>query len=734
MPRPGLLLRALAALTAIAVLSPLSAHADDGSGATYKATSNSSSIPATEATPLALTIDRLSPGAIPQHGKVRISGTVTNDDTATWSDVQIYPFISGTPMTTSSQLAQAVTSDPTVPVGSRITSVSDDVGNLAPGQSATYSITIPRNQLVYNDPYTDVAQAITEPGVYWFGVHALGTNQNGRDSTADGRARTFLPLLPKKKNATPAKVSLLLPVRRLVRLAPDGSIADVAGWTADLTTGQLARVVSFGSGSLNVTWLVDPAVVDAVRRLAAGNPPRNLSPPPAPSPSSSPSPSPSSSPSGALSTAPAPVAEPSTAGTTTDPQIAAARQAAQTWLAAFKQATTNREVLSLPYGDPDLSALAAHLPTAYATARAQADAVFHDLNIANTPVAAPLSGYLSPQALAMVGSRTPVLLGSQAVSGNSSGQVSLNGTLLDVLASKAAEGGPLPGDPLASVALRQRLLAEAALRYDKPNQPLVVALPTTWIPPSNGLAFSHSFNENWVDVESFSSAESTAVPTPITARQLVYPEPELNAQVSPETLSAVRHLMLAGTTLNNVLPDLHTVAAEVAAQALTSTSYAARGGDDGAAALAQQNIESLLSQIHIIPPTAVTLSSASGRFSVTVANDMPQPVSVQLRAHSDEGIAVSGPEELRIAAGDTTAVLLTADAHTNGVHQLTLELVDSTGHRVGQAVRFPVRSSEVSGTIWLFVGVGVGLLFIAIVVRLVRRVRSTRRASHAEVM
>ena len=44
---------------------------------------------------------------------------------------------------------------------------------------------------------------------------------------------------------------------------------------------------------------------------------------------------------------------------------------------------------------------------------------------------------------------------------------------------------------------------------------------------------------------------------------------------------------------------------------------------------------------------------------------------------------------------------------------------------VGDAT-LPVRSAQVSQVIWLILGVGVGLLFLAIAVRLVRRIRSER--------
>ena len=62
----------------------------------------------------------------------------------------------------------------------------DEVGDLAPGASTSYRISVPAEEL-----------GITgEHGVYWVGVHVLGADDGGRDGVADGRARTFIPLMP----------------------------------------------------------------------------------------------------------------------------------------------------------------------------------------------------------------------------------------------------------------------------------------------------------------------------------------------------------------------------------------------------------------------------------------------------------------------------------------------------------------------------------------------------------
>ncbi len=56
-------------------------------------------------------------------------------------------------------------------------------------------------------------------------------------------------------------------------------------------------------------------------------------------------------------------------------------------------------------------------------------------------------------------------------------------------------------------------------------------------------------------------------------------------------------------------------------------------------------------------------------------------------------------------------------------------VTDEAGTPLGAAQRVAIRSAQVSGVIWLILGVGVGLLFLAIAIRLVRRIRRERAPS-----
>ena len=108
-------------------------------------------------------------------------------------------------------------------------------------------------------------------------MHALGQRgDEGRDElfVADGRARTFLPLVPDRREGR-APVSVIVPLRGTLEYAEDGSLEDLERWTTTLGLGgRLRSLVELAAtaGDRTVSWVVDPALLDAVRQLAAGQP------------------------------------------------------------------------------------------------------------------------------------------------------------------------------------------------------------------------------------------------------------------------------------------------------------------------------------------------------------------------------------------------------------------------------------------------------------------------------
>ena len=67
-----------------------------------------------------------------------------------------------------------------------------------------------------------------------------------------------------------------------------------------------------------------------------------------------------------------------------------------------------------------------------------------------------------------------------------------------------------------------------------------------------------------------------------------------------------------------------------------------------------------------------------------------------------------------------------ATTHVLGVRTVTLELTNQAGRPLGATDTFPIRAEAVSRVIWVIIGAGVVLLFGAIAVRLVRRVRRSQ--------
>jgi hypothetical protein len=698
---------------------------------------------AADPSPLKVSIDSLSPSYVPKSGPIRVTGSVTNRDDQTWLAVNIYPFASAVPMTTRAELAAATLTDPLLPVGDRITTEGyyDSIGDIEPGASLQFSLSVPRSALT-----SQTGGPIQEPGVYWFGVHALGESTDGRDTNADGKARTFLPLVPADVDR-PVDTALVIPLRRQVSFAEDGTLDDVDAWSRTLSpAGTLRSLVDFGAaaGSRPVTWLLDPALPDAVRQLVAGNPARYLGPTvadgaedgdadgsPSPTVTAAPVDSPSPTPGGGEE-------EPEA-----DPTLTAAMDAGSAWLDRLHEALGQDEILALPYGDLDVGAAAEHDPELIDRARSRSGTVLEPWGLTMSPAVGSPSGYLDRVAIQAVDPDTTVLVTDRMFGEDPPGVANTAGRKLVLTSSGAAAGGPRPGDPLSTVALRQRILSEAALRVISPGvKPLVVTLPAGWTPRDSS-GFFEGLDVDWLRLTSVADA-TDRTPTAFDLADIDYPRRQGARELDAANFLAVDSLIRAGEALQNVLTRNDRIGSAVADQALDSASYASRANADGARVRvdrARAWIDDQLATIQITAPRGVTLSSASGRFATTITNGLDQPVTVRIEARTDsDKLRIRGPAKVQIPANSRTTVLLNAETNTPGVHNVTLALTDcpedlddpsgcqeTLATPLGSSDQLAIRSAQVSKVIWLIIGTGAALLFGAIVVRLVRRVRRARR-------
>ena len=389
------------------------------------------------------------------------------------------------------------------------------------------------------------------------------------------------------------------------------------------------------------------------------------------------------------------------------------------------------EVLALPYGDLDVSAAARHDRRAYARARARSQRPLPGLGIDTTPAVASPSGYLSPDSLRTIDQDTVILV-TDRILAKAPPVATVNGRRLVAMSSGAVEGGPAPGDPRGAISFRQRILAEAAVRFLKPaRSPLMVLLPPDWVPPASSSFFS-GFDLDWLDLTSVTGATEDLPAQARSEDELRYPERQTAFELDAANFVAANALRDAGETLQALLTLNNLVGGTVTDQSLATTSYAARARPDSnrvSADRSRQWIEERMEEVQVSTPQAVTLSSIDGSFPASIRNELDQPVTVKLAAQgSDEDeLRIADVGEVDLLPRATTTVLLDARTDTPGVHDVTIVVTDKAGRPLGGSDQMSIRSARVSNVIWLFLAAGIGLLFGTIAFRLVRRVRAARR-------
>lgn len=681
--------------------------------------------------PLEVTLDGVSPAVIPRRGPLTLRGHVTNTTHEDWSEINLHPVVSPAPMTSTAELSAAAASPATEYIGNRITREGSffTVEQLTAGSTASFQITVPRDVLDQ-----EISGA---PGVYWLGVHALGQSPTGRTDSANGRVRTFIPLVGPTRRSV--KTSLVLPVRRNVTHTADGKVIGVDRWNRDLGPGgRLNSIVALGeaAGDRPLTWALDPAVPATVTSLVAGNPTRFLGPTvdrqPEQEPDDDPSPSEPQ-----LTTVP-PEDSP------LDPEVprTAAEQTAMAlggpWLGRLRDVLREGQVLALPYGDLDVAAAGELDPELYALARKRSDATLKQLSLDGTPAVVPPQGYLDAAGISVTEESTTVLLSEAAVTatGDEDGAdaapavAAVDGRRVLLAQAGASSGASEPSADPTPLSVRQRILGEAALRVlAGDDTPLVAALPASWNPTTSRDFFEGLDEARWLELATLEDATGSVPARAIPSEDLVYPEKQAELELPAANLAASTALIAAGETLQNVLIRNDAVAAEITGEALSDASYFARDRPGVFLERTEQTrewVEDQLAMVRIEAPRSVTLSSESGRFAATLVNGLDQPVGVRIEAVTESPLTIRAPREIRLEAESSTTVLLQASSDQIGVHTVTLEVTDLSGQRLGSSDTLPLRTAQVSEIIWVIMAIGAGLLFAAIALRLVRRLRRSR--------
>src|SRR4029079_11532325 len=125
-----------------------------------------------------------------------------------------------------------------------------------------------------------------------------------------------------------------------------------------------------------------------------------------------------------------------------------------------------------------------------------------------------------------------------------------------------------------------------------------------------------------------------------------------------------------------------------------------------------------LSDISVEGPEALTLSSATGQFPITVRNLSPHRVRVGLGIESSApGVRFGAPTTVDVAAGESRTVTVDMDMGSESATTVTARLSGANGQEFGAATDFNVRSSQVGAALWIAIGVSVAFVAVALLRR-----------------
>ncbi|WP_373564172.1 DUF6049 family protein [Streptomyces sp. SID8380] len=561
------------------------------------------------------------------------------------------------------------------------------------------------------------------------GVYQIGVSFDGRTSSVPwqeqvlGIKRTYLPWQP-EPTARQSRTTVLWP---LISTAHIGA-RTVGGGEDDqnnvfenddlakeiLPGGRLDRMLALGK-SLDVTWVIDPDLVNTVADMANGY---------------------------------------RLAGkdgkTVAGPKKN--KDAATSWLNALGKALTGHSVVALPYGDPDLASIAHNgtkVPTTLARLKTATDIGRSttlsipdaDLKV-STDYAWPVDGAIDRSIVDVATSAgaTKVITRSDSLSEPDSLLYTpsaarpigggVTAIVTDTRLSTAFEGSM--DSPQSATLAVQRFLAQslALTRQDEQKQRTVVVAPqrtpTTAQAEAMATAVRALQGGRWsLSQELDDTAKTKADPqanTRVPARS-AYPK-SLRKQELPTAAFTSLHTTQKGLdSFQEILqrPDRVITPFGLAMDRAVATSWRGRAGEAASYRTdVRSYLDSLVRQVRLIPKTDAKLSGHSATIPVTVQNNLlqdAQHLKVRLTSTKPTRLKIGeGPWEeraIKIGAGHSQTVKFDTTINANGPVQVQAQLVTDDNRPYGQPVEFSVDATEVTSTVMLIIAGGVLLLVLA---------------------
>ncbi|MFJ4635700.1 DUF6049 family protein [Streptomyces hygroscopicus] len=699
--------------------------------------------------PVSVELASLSPAVIRQGGELRISGRVTNTSARRVGPARIGVRIGAAGAIDTRGGLAAVThrTSLTRSDGPEVPGRTVRLAALPTGAERGFRLTVPVPDLELDGAgaYALTVSVIRSDGTgtgTGTGAGAgtgTGTGTGAGTGTGTGTGgvlgltRTQLSAYPEATRLEPLRTTVLWPVVDTPRMealtlrTPDSVLPvfrDDELTAAFGPGGRLRRLVEMGTGQ-PVTWVLDPDLIVHARAMAAGY--RVARTPGGSHPREA------------------------TEGT--------GGEAAAEWLAALRKAVRGREVIALPYADPDLVSLArgGGVPLAgllRSASRAGRSVVDRALGIrTRAGVGWPAGGELDDgiaRYAKLLGLRTVLASGAGVTS---SGQLVSEGATDDgavalddgttalrydaaiaslLLAAHPAEGAA--GAP-ARLLLRQRLLAEtltAARELPNARRDLVV-VPPRRMPLGTARVLltvvAEGRKAGWLEPARFAAA--LRKPTAGRLRGSDGHPPARHAsELPPARLAAVDRDRRRLRALTKVLSDARVTAASVRAALARSVATGWRGDPAGAASYQRgvsRYLTASITSVRLVPKSTVVVAGGLATIPVTVDNGLQQDLTgVELRVLSSRPERLDARERavpVRASRAVSRTVRVRVKAYANGPVRLTAQLYTTAdGRPWGAPMTFRADVRSVPSGAVIFVLGGTALIVLTAAFRL-RRTR-----------
>ena len=681
-----------------------------------------------------LAITSLSPTIAAPKGQVTVSGIVANPTSAPLQGLTVQLWSSGFPLSSRGAMNSYLTAQTAAGLDTQVPGAQLTLpGRLAPHGTQPWTLTL----------------NVTQAGMRTFGVYPLAVELASAGAELDV-ARTFLPFWPGKpadRSVKPLAIGWLWPLidtpqrgacTALLSNELEGSVAPGGRLNSLLQAGASA------GRSAMLTWAIDPALLSDVAAMK----------------------------------------QPYQVGTHEDctgGQAERASPAAAAWLSGVQSVTSQQDFFVTPYADVDMAALAhraldGELSAAFIDGRIAAQKILGRTQ-RTTPaapgvvVAWPAGGVADYGVLEELAAQqqvqvmildsrlmppvTPVTYTPTAVTTTPNGAGGQMHVLLSdhqitqILAGRRNEipgvvpgPVPMPGSvrgqirQAAALAKEQWFLAETAMIAAEPGagagRAVVAAPPQRWDPslPEAQALLSETVSAPWLRPATLASMVAAGAPAGSPAR---HPPPLHLVSRGELTGSLLRHVRNTLAAQVGLLDSILTTGGHgylsTAVDAVESSAW--RGGRRAqrpAGQLLRRDlffVRAKLSQVRIGVSSRVTLGGKAGDVPVSVRNNLPQKVTVRLKARplAGENLVIAPYKEtITVPPKSQVTVRIPVRASEAGSKTLELWLTTPRGAALpGQPTSLTVTATHFGTLAIVIITVALVVFVFSAAARAIRR-------------